>query len=319
MKILLLETIHDEARRLLAPLGELMAAERLDADYLFAVISDADAALTRGRGRLPRAVLAAGRRLRCVARCGVGTDNIDVAAATELGLPVIYAPGSTTTAVAEHTLMLMLALARRVVVLNHRVKSGDWAFRERAGLAGELSGKTLGILGLGHIGRRVAELAQAFAMDVIYWSPQSRDERFQYVERDALMRRADVVSIHLALTPETRGLVDASAIASMKRGAMVINTGRGEIIDEDALVGALQSGALGGAGLDVITADAPHRDHPLWRLENVVVTPHVAALTDIAFRRMCMTTAEQVARILRGDPPDARFVRNPAVLSGRSV
>lgn len=315
VRILLLEPIHEDARRLLAEIGEVIAASRLDAASLATDIANADAAFTRGYGRLPGDVLRAGRRLRCVARCGVGTDNIDVAAATELRLPVIYAPGSTTTAVAEHALMLMLSVARRVIVFDRAVKSGRWAFRAEAGLSAELNGKTLGILGLGDIGRRVGELGAAFGMEVCYWSRSSRDERWRYLERDDLLRHADVLSINVALTPETRQLINRETLSLMKPSAIIINTARGDVIDEAALYDALATGKLAGAGLDVIAADSPHERNPLWSLDNLVVTPHTAALGDAAFRRMCMETSEQVVRILRGEQPDPHFVRNPSVLA----
>ncbi|MDQ3253589.1 MAG: hydroxyacid dehydrogenase [Acidobacteriota bacterium] len=317
MKILLLETIHEDALRMLAAVGEVKAAVRIDADSLTAEIADASAALTRGYGRLPRAVLQAGRELKCVARCGVGTDNIDVSAATDLGLPVIYAPGSTTMTVAEHTLMLMLTVARRATRLDREVKSGNWAYRASYGLGTELNGKVLSVLGLGDIGRRVAELAQAFGMRVHYWSRVSRDERFQYVEREDLFKLSDVLSINVALDAGTRRLVDRAALESMKPTAIIINTARGDVIDEAALYDALANNRLAGAGLDVFASDSSHESNPLWRLDNVVATPHVAAVTDVAFRRMCVDTATQVSRILSGEPPDARFVRNPEVLRER--
>lgn len=314
MKIVLLEAIHKDAHLLLSEVGNVVTATRLDADYLEKEISDASAVLTRGYGRLPRALLLAGHQLRCVARCGVGTDNIDVEAATRLGIPVIFAPGSTTTAVAEHAMMLMLAVARRVVQFCHEVKAGNWAFRSQAGLSMELKGKVLGVVGLGDIGRRVAELGQAFGMEVIYWSHHSRDYRWKYLELNELLERVDVLSINVALTPETHRLINREALARMKSSAILINTARGDVVDEAALYEALSMGRLAGAGLDVIATDSPHEQNPLWRLERVVVTPHVAAVTDVAFRRMCVETAEQVARVLRGEPPDPRFIRNPAVL-----
>jgi phosphoglycerate dehydrogenase-like enzyme len=314
LKILLLEPIHEDARELLAGVGEVVAAERVDADYLVIAIADAAAALTRGYGRLPRAVLAAGRSLRCVARCGVGTDNIDVEAATELRIPVIYAPGSTTATVAEHALMLMLAVARRVARLDREVKAGDWAVRERMGLGTELNGKTLGVLGLGDIGRRVAELGQSFGMRVLYWSRASRDNRFEFAEHDELLRAADVLSVNVALNAETRGLLNRERLALMKPTAIIVNTARGDVIDEAALYDALSSGRLAGAGLDVIASDSPRQSNPLWTLDSVVITPHVAALTDVTYRAMCLSSAGQVARVLRGEAPDARLVRNPSVL-----
>lgn len=315
MKILLLEKLHDDAVKLLAEVGDVVAAENLDATYLETAIVDADAALTRGYGRLPRAVLAAGKRLKCVARCGVGTDNIDVEAATELGIPVFYAPGSTTMAVAEHALMLMLAVARRAMRLHIEVKVGNWAYRNQYGLGTELGGKTLGVIGLGDIGRRVAELGAAFGMKVVYWSRSSRDERFEQLEFAEVLKASDVIAVSVALTPDTRRLINRDALALMKPTAILVNTSRGDVIDEAALVEALGAGRLAGAGLDVLASDSSHTDNPLFKFDNVIVTPHVAAVTDVAFRQMCLTTAEQVARVLKGEPPDARFVRNPAVFS----
>ncbi len=313
MRILLLENLHEDAHNLLAEAGEVVMAERLDADYLASAVADADAAFTRGKGSMPREFLTAGKKLRAVARCGVGTDNIDVAAATELGLPVIYAPGSTTMAVAEHTMMLVLMVARRAARLNAEVKSGNWAYRDQHGMSVELRGKTMGIIGLGDIGRRVGELGCAFGMKVAYWSRRSRDERFEYVERDELLGRADVLSLNVALTPGTRHLINRETIALMKPTAIIINTARGDVIDDAALYEALAAGRLAGAGIDVLAAN--HEHHPLWSLHNLVATPHVAAVTDVSFRQMCVPTAREVIGIVRGKRPDPQLLRNPEVLN----
>lgn len=314
-KILLLEKLHAEAVALLSEVGDIIQAERLEEDYLRSLIVDASAVMTRGAGRVQRELLLAGKNLRCVARCGVGTDNIDVATATELGLPVFYAPGSTTTAVAEHALMLMLMVARRAAMLNREVKKGNWAIRSQIEVGRELGGKTLGIIGLGDIGRRTGELGRSFGMKVIYWSRQSQDDRFIRLERNEVIQSADFISINVALNDETRGFIDGAAFALMKPSAILINTARGEVVDEQALYDALREQRLGGAGLDVIATDSPHEKNTLWELENVVVTPHVAAVTDVAFRRMCLDTATQVARVLRGELIDPHYVRNQEVLA----
>ena len=315
MKILILEPIHEDAIALLTEAGEIVQAASVEAEHIAQQIIDADAALTRGRGRLPRAALQAGKNLKCVARCGVGTDNIDIEAATELKIPVIYAPGSTTMAVAEHALMLMLSVARRVTKFNFETKNNNWAFRNVSGMTTELRGKTLGILGLGDIGKRIAELGQAFGMKVIYWSRNSNDGRFKFVSREELFAQSDVLSISLALTTETRHIIDRAAFALMKPTAILINTARGEIIDEAALIAAVQQGKISGVGIDVL-ADEIHPDnHPLWQFENVIVTPHVAAITDVTYRDMCVITAQEVVSILRGNAPTPELVRNPAVLS----
>lgn len=317
--ILILEPLHPDALQLLQSVGDVVLAESLNANYIEQAVAEVDVLITRGLGQVTRAILEAGRKLRCVARCGVGTDNIDVAAATELGLPVLYAPGSTTHAVAEHTMLLMLAVVRRLVRFDQEVKSGNWMYRQSSGLTTELYGKTLGIVGLGEIGQRVAELGQAFEMRVIYWSQSSRDPRFEYVELPELLRQADVVSLHVELTPETQGLIDQKSLASMNPSSILINTARGEVVDEAALYEALKSGKLAGAGIDVINTNSPLTDNPLWELENLVVTPHVAALTDATFREMCMMPVQQIVRILQGEMPNARYVKNPEVLTGVGI
>jgi D-3-phosphoglycerate dehydrogenase len=288
--------------------------ESLDADYVVQHCIDASAVLSRGRGRIPREALIAGRALKCVARCGAGTDNIDVAAATELGLPVLFSPEGTTFAVAEHALMLMLAVNRQLAFLDREVKKGNWEVRSRIGLGTDLYGKTLGVLGLGRIGRRIAELGHAFGMKVIYWSARSRDDRSTYLELEDLFRSSDVLSLSVSLSPETRGLVTAHLLSLMKPTAIFINTARGEIVDEEALTAALVERRIAGAGLDVLTSEPPRENHPLFGLANVVFTPHVATLTDVAYRKMCVEVAAEVACVLRGQKPDKRFVRNPEVL-----
>ena len=314
MRILLLESIHDEAVELLARIGETHRIESLDPAHVIEQFRLADAVLTRGRGRMAREALLAGARLRCVARCGAGTDNIDVATASERGLPVLFSPDGTTFSVAEHAIMLMLAVGRRLVFLDRAVRANRWEIRNQVGIGAELYGKTLAILGLGRIGARIAELGAAFGMRPIYWSPNRRDPRYEFVEIDELFRRADVLAVCLSLQPETRGIVSAARLDLMKPSAMLINIARGEMIDEDALARALAEGRLAGAGLDVLAEEPPRDDHPFFQLDNVVLTPHLATITDVAYRKMCVEVAEQVARVLQGEPPDRRYVRNPEVL-----
>jgi phosphoglycerate dehydrogenase-like enzyme len=258
-------------------------------------------------------VLRANPQLLCLARCGAGVDNIDVAEATARGLPVLYAPGASTQSVAEHALMLMLAAARQACRWDREVKARRWKARETA-RGVELAGKTLGIVGMGRIGRRVAELGAALGMEVSYWSRSSRDERFHRVELDALLRSADVVSLHVALADETGGLLGAQQFASMKPGALLINTARGALLDEEALYRALTEGPLGGAALDVLTAEPPPDDHPLLALDNVVFSPHIAGITDVAYRAACVRTVIQVIRVLQGQAPDPAHVCNADAL-----
>ncbi|MFL5334482.1 MAG: NAD(P)-dependent oxidoreductase, partial [Geminicoccaceae bacterium] len=198
MQILLLETVHEEAQSLLEAAAEPVIASALDAATVIAESSGCRAIITRGRGRIPAAVMEATPELRCVARCGVGLDNIDVEAASRRGVAVVHAPDSCTQSVAEHALALIFALSRQLAQLDRAVQEDHWAVRDRfRGL--ELAGKTLGIVGLGRIGRRTAELAQAVGMKVVTWSPHSRDDRFPALALDELLRLSDVVSLHLAL------------------------------------------------------------------------------------------------------------------------
>lgn len=315
MKILLLEKIHEDAVDLLSKAGSVHLMENLDPESVKSQLVDSSAVITRGRGRITRDFLLAGSRLKCVARCGAGTDNIDVATATRLGLPVVFSPDGTTFGVAEHAIMLMLAVGRRLNLLDREVRNGNWEIRNRIGSGLELTGKTLGIMGLGRIGRRIAHLGEAFGMNVIYWSKTSRDDRYQLADLESLFRRSDVLSISLSLNDETRGIADARLISLMKPTAILINTARGEMVDEGALCRALMEKRLAGAGIDVMSAEPPPQDHPLFNLENVVITPHVAVLTDVTYRKMCVDAVEQVVNILQGRPPDIHHIRNPEVVS----
>lgn len=311
MRILLLETIHEEAQALLEAAVGPVSASALDEATVTSEARGCQAIITRGRGRIPALVMEARPELRCVARCGVGLDNIDVEAATRLGIAVVHAPDSCTQSVAEHAIALMFGLSRQLGRLDRAVKQGEWSARDSfRGL--ELAGKTLGIIGLGRIGRRTAELAQAIGMQVVTWSPHSRDDRFPAFALEELLRVSDVVSLHLALTPETRGLIDRNALRQLQPGALLVNTARGALIDESALVEALAGGHLGGAALDVLEQEPPAPDHPLLQLENVIITPHTAAITDTAYRRMCVETCEQVLHILNGEEPDPGHVNNYA-------
>ena len=247
MTIVLLETIHPDAEALLAAYDQVVLAES-PADLGTQIpYSEIVAILTRGRGQIRRPLLEACPNLRVVARCGVGLDNIDVAVAQERGIAVERAPGSTTIAVAEHTLLIMLALARRLDTLASAVKAGNWAVRNHYE-GHDLYGKTLGIIGMGAIGQRVAALATAFGMAVCYWNRTPKALPYLQVELPTLLQQADVVSIHSALGPETHHLLNAHALSLLKPTALLINTARGAIIDPAALRAALAANRLAGFG-----------------------------------------------------------------------
>ena len=246
-------------------------------------------------------MLAAGARLEVVGRAGAGVDTIDVDAATERGVIVMNAPGGNTTAVAEHTMALLLALARRVPAADAALKGGRW---EKSRLQGvELFGKVLGVVGLGRIGSEVARRALGFRMHVIAYDPYLTREAaerhsVEAVELDELLTRSDFITIHVPLTGDTRHLLGEDELARVKPGVRIINCARGGIVDERALAAAIRATRVAGAALDVFEQEPPPADHPLLGLEQVIVTPHLGAATDEAQTAVALAIAAQVADAL---------------------
>ena len=259
----------------------------------------------RGYCKFPSGVLeAVGESLRHLAVWGTGTDNIDLAAAGRLGIVVSNTPGTATDALAEHTLALLLAVARRLLSLDSGVREGRW---ER-GLLFQCGGKTLGIIGTGDIGTRFAALGRSIGMRIIAWTlhPDAEKARrigFTYVATlDDLLEQADVVSLHLRSGPDTRGIIGPRQFARMKTGAIFLNTARGDLVDEAALVAALRSGKLLGAGLDVFSREPVEPDNPLKGFPNVVLTPHTGGTTPEALEAGLNLCADNVVRYLtRGE------------------
>ena len=266
------------------------------AGSLTSALTDADALVVRSATKVTPDLLAAGPRLRVVGRAGAGVDNIDVEACTRRGILVMNTPGSNAVSVAEHTFALLLSLARMVPRLDSSVHSGRW--EKSGGVGNELRGKTLGLIGLGRVGFAVARRAQSFEMRVLafdpYVSPEvAREEDVEMVPLDDLLARADCVSLHASLGPGTEKIINAAALAKMKRGAWLVNTARGEMVEETALAEALRSGQLAGAALDVFSVEPP-ANSPLTSLPNVVATPHVAGSTVEAQEEVGALIAEQV-------------------------
>jgi D-3-phosphoglycerate dehydrogenase len=294
---------------------EVDVAGTLDEAALIARLPECEGLIVRSATKVTRAVIAAAPRLEVVGRAGAGVDTIDVDAATERGIIVMNTPGGNTTAVVEHTMGLLLALARRLPLADATLKAGRWEKNRLQGM--ELFGKTLGILGLGRIGREVARRALAFRMQVIGYDPyltREAAERLgvESVELDELLARADFITIHTPLTGDTRHLIGEAELARTKPGVRLINCARGGIIDETALARALSSGHVGGAAIDVFEQEPPPPDHPLLRFEQVVVTPHLGAATDEAQAAVALAIADQVAdALVRGIVANA--VNLPAV------
>jgi D-3-phosphoglycerate dehydrogenase len=294
-------------REPIAEAGIDLLRERFDVDVdpngdLAERIADYEAIVIRSATKLDADVIGRAHRLKVIGRAGVGVDNVDVDAATRRGIVVANAPESTVVSAAEHTIGLLLALSRNIAQAHASLKEGRWERSAHGGI--ELAGKTLGVLGFGRIGQQVARRALGLEMRVVAVDPFVARERFRElgVERaesaEDVMAAADFLTLHLPLTSETTGYLDAQAFARMRDGVRLINAARGELVDEDALLEALHSGKVAAAALDVFSAE-PYSG-PLLALDNVVVTPHLAASTEEAQDRAGVIVAEQVAAALEG-------------------
>ncbi len=283
MKVLVADPLAPAGVETLAVDHDVDVLTDLSKDELLRVVGEYDAIVVRSQTQVDADVIAAGRNLKVIARAGVGLDNVDVDAATRSGIIVCNAPQSNIVSAAEHTVALLLALARNVPQAHGALVAGRWERSRWSGV--ELYGKTLGVLGLGRIGALVAERLQAFGMEVVAYDPFISPERAARLEVEllpsveAVLARADVVTVHLPKTPDTANLLDASRLALMRPGALLLNVARGGLIDEAALADALREGRLGGAAIDVF-AKEPVTESPLFGLPNVVVTPHLGASTE---------------------------------------
>lgn len=285
----------------LAPLREAgFTLERktgLKPEELCAVIADYDALIVRSETKVTADVLDAAKNLRIIGRAGVGVDNIDVTVATQRGIIVVNAADGNTMTTAEHTVAMLCALARKIPQAHKTLQAGKWDKKRFVGV--ELRGKTLGIVGLGRIGRVVANRARAFEMKVIAYDPfvstEAADEMdIQTGTLDEVLSNADFLTVHTPLTNETRGIINAAAIAKTRRGVRIINCARGGLVDEAALLEAIQAGHVAGAALDVFECEPIAPDNPLLNLEEVIVTPHLGASTKEAQEGVAVTVAEEI-------------------------
>jgi D-3-phosphoglycerate dehydrogenase len=290
-------------------LEKLKEREKFDIDFkpglppdeLKKIISDYHALIVRSETRVTGEVLAAATNLKVVGRAGTGVDNIDVPAATQLGIVVMNAAGGNSVTTAEHTMALLMSLARRVPQADASLKGGKWEKKRFVGT--ELLGKTLGIIGLGNIGKIVASFGAGMGMKVVAYDPfLSADfaakAGIELASLDDVCRRADFITVHTPLTDQTRHIIGEAAFAKMRDGVRVINCARGGLVDEDALYKAIKSGKVAGAALDVFVEEPPAKENPLLGLEEVIVTPHLGASTSEAQDSVATTIAEQVADFL---------------------
>jgi len=309
-RILLTDGLEKEGRVILEKSGQVDNLKDITAEELLQKIGEYDAVIVRGRTKLTPEVLGTATKLKVAGRAGVGVDNINLEAAKAKGVVVVNSPLATTIAVAELTLGLMLSLIRDIPRADAGLKEGNWLKKELRGT--ELYGKTLGVIGFGRIGSAVAERAKVFGMKVIAADPNLSDEDIRArggdcVSLDGLLSTADFITLHVPLTPETRNILGGNAFEKMKPGVRIICAARGGVIDETALLAALQSGKVAGAALDVFTTEPPGKTE-LTSHPRVVGTPHIGAETNEAQVRAAIDISTEVIAALEGKPLRWRIV-----------
>ncbi len=297
---------------------KLITLASIGKDELLAKLGDADFVIAV---KLDAEEIGMARHLRLIQLAGVGFDGVDLKAATRARIPVAQTVDGTIVGVAEHTILLILALYKKLIEADASLRRGEWLVWQLRPESYTLHGRMVGIFGLGRIGREVAKRCRAFGAEVLYHDPyrleQSREAELgvRFVERDDLLRKSDVVSLHLPLSPDTRRFFGEREFRLMKPSAIFINTARGDVVDEEALVCALREGWIAGAGLDVFGAEPPHLDNPLFGLKNTVLTPHCATGTRDSIIEKTRAACENFLRVIAGERP--HNVINPEVFAER--
>ncbi|MDB5035097.1 MAG: serA [Chlorobi bacterium] len=315
-KVLIADAVSRDCDRILTERGiEVTRAVGVSKEELYAMLPEYDGMIVRSAVQVDRAMIGTMTRMRAIGRAGAGVDNIDVVAATEKGVVVMNTPGGNTISATEHTVAMLLSLLRKIPSANASLRSGAWDRKSFTGT--ELMGKRVGILGLGRIGREVARRLQSFdtvvtGFDPVLSSDAVRDLGIEPATFDEMMAASDIITIHVPLLPETRGMIGEKEMARMRDGIFLVNCARGGIIDEAALLAALESGKVAGAAIDVFEPEPPQLPNPLISHPRVVATPHIAASTEEAQQRVALDIAVQIADLFEGK--GARGVVNAAGL-----
>ena len=310
------QPLHPAAAKLFRENAEYRVATSPEPEVVAREVRGVHALAVR-LSRITAEVIEAAESLEVIGRNGVGLDNVDVSAATRHGVAVVYTPDANSVSVAEHVLGVALAMSKGYLRLDRETRAGNWGAREKLGR--ELTGRTFGFIGLGRIGTLAARRCKgAFDARIVAHDPYARAEVVAELGAtlvgsiDELLRLSDVVSLHVPLITETKGLIGARELAQMKPTAYLINASRGTVVDEEALAAALRNGTIAGAALDVFGEEPLPASHPLYDVPNLLLTPHTAALTEEAMERMATTMAADVLAVLRGEKP--RYLANPEVL-----
>jgi len=311
-KVLITEAMPliEEERKILSKHADVRLAKSLNEDELAEEVKDVDVIMVV-YAKITEKIINSAAKLRGIVRYGIGVDNIDLKATSKRRIPVANVPDYCIGTVADHAFALILALNRKLLLADRILRSGEyglWTSPSPKLMGVDLEGKVLGLVGVGKIGSAVAARAKGFGMKVVAFDPYIPKEiaekiGVELVDLETLLKNADFISIHAPLTPETRGIIGEKELRMMKRTAYIINTARGPIIQEKALYKALKNGWIAGAGLDVYEKEPPDLDNPLFKLENVILTPHIAYYTKEAIWRLEMSAVEEAIRILQGKMP----------------
>jgi len=319
MRVLVADPIAKEGIELLKSKVDVDVKTGLKPDELKSIVGDYDALIVRSETQVTPDIIEAGKKLQVIARAGVGLDNINIPAATQKGIVVVNAPTGNTISAAEHTMALMLALARHVPQAHAKLKSGAW---QRSSYTGtELRNKTLGVVGLGNVGSEVARRSQSFEMRIIGYDPfvsaeYAQNLGIELVAIEQLLKEADFITFHIPLTPDTKGMIGEKELKTMKPTARIVNCARGGLIDEEALYKAVEEGVIAGAACDVFSKE-PMTDSVLFKNERIIVTPHLGASTSEAQVGVAVDAAEQVIAVLNGQP--ARYAANAPQIASEAL
>ncbi|MBR6343616.1 MAG: phosphoglycerate dehydrogenase [Selenomonadaceae bacterium] len=305
MKVLAADGISPKGIELLQQDFDVVVKDKLPAEELLEIIPEFDALLVRSASKVTAEVIEKAAKLKIIGRAGVGVDNIDIPAATAKGIIVINSPGGNTIAATEHTMAMMLSMARNIPIANETTQKGEWNRKKYVGV--ELKGKTLGVIGMGRIGSGVAKRALAFDMEVIAYDPYINEERAHDLgvtvgTLDDVVSKADFITVHMPLTPDTKNMISMEQMKKMKQGVRLVNCARGGIINEEDLAQAVKDGIVAGAAIDVFTSEPLPADHPLLGVPGIVVTPHLGASTVEAQIGVSIDVAEGVKAALHGEP-----------------
>ena len=305
MKVLVADAINEKGIEILEENVDVVVDTEITPEDLLKTIHEYDGIIVRSRTKVTKEVIQAADNLKIIARAGVGIDNVDLNAATDKGIMVVNSPESTSITVAEHTMGLMLTLARKLAIADKSVKEGKWEKKKFLGI--ELKNKTLGVIGMGRIGSQVVKRCESFEMDAIVYDPYLPEDVAEnmgvtLVDLETVLKKADVITVHVPLTPETENLISTEEFETMKDSSFIINCARGGIIDEEALYVALKNDVIGGCALDVFIEEPP-KNSKLFELDNIVLTPHIAASTKEAQRDAAIIVAEEIISLSKNDSP----------------